>query len=227
VNDLFDTVVANQVAFERGLWLTVQLLILSSLIGIALAVPVALMRLSQSRLAATAARGFITVLRGTPLLAQLFLIYCGLAQFETVRNSALWLILRDPWPCALIALSLNMAAYVAEVVRGGIQGVPHREREAGLAVGMNAVTLYRRIILPCAFRIALPALSNEVLVQLKSTALISTITLLDITGVARRIASNSYTTEALVVAGILYLMLTAAIGQGVRLIERRLNRHLV
>ncbi len=226
MNDLFDTVLANQVALERGIWLTVQLLVLSSLIGIALAIPVALMRLSQNRFAAMAARGFIFVLRGTPLLAQLFLIYYGLAQFEAVRNSALWPILRDPWPCALIALSLNMAAYVAEVMRGGIENVPQGEREAGLALAMSPFTLYRRIILPRALRIALPALSNEVVVQLKSTALISTITLMDITGVARRIASNSYTTEALVVAGILYLMLTAAIGQGFRLIERRLNRHI-
>ncbi len=226
MSDLLDTITTNAPAFERGIWLTVQLLTLSSLIGIALALPIALIRLSPSRLPSAAARLFITVLRGTPLLAQLFLIYYGLAQFEAVRNSALWPILRDPWPCALIALSLNMAAYVAEVLRGGIQGVPRGEREAGLAVGMNAFTLYRRIILPNAVRIALPALSNEVIVQLKSTALISTITLMDITGVARRIASNSYTTEALIVAGAIYLLLTYTIGQGFRLIERRLNRHM-
>jgi His/Glu/Gln/Arg/opine family amino acid ABC transporter permease subunit len=226
MKDLIDTVTVNYPAFARGVWLTIELLALSSSIGIGLAVPIALIRLSRVRLPALLARTFIYVFRGTPLLTQLFLIYYGLAQFDTVRNSPLWPILRDPWPCALIALSLNMAAYVAEVLRGGIQSVPRGEREAGLAIGMGTAILYRRIILPKAFRIALPALSNEVVIQLKSTALISTITLMDLTGVARRIASNTYTTDALLVAGILYLVLTYAIGRGFRLIERRLNRHL-
>ena len=226
LSDLWDLVAENQIAFQRGIWLTVQLLLLSAAIAFLLAVPLALMRVSQGRGLSRFAYLYMYLFRGTPVLTQLFLIYYGLSQFDAVRQSALWPILRDPWSCALIALSLNMAAYVAEVLRGGIEGVPAGEKEAGLAAGLSAFQLYRLVILPRAFRIALPALSNEMVVQMKSTALVSTITLLDLTGVARRIEARTYSTDALFVAGIIYVILTYAIGRGFRLAEWRLNRHL-
>jgi polar amino acid transport system permease protein len=226
LNDLWDLVAGNQVAFQRGIWLTLQLLLLSTAIAFLLAVPLALMRVSGRAGLARIAYAYIYLFRGTPVLTQLFLIYYGLSQFEAVRHSALWPILRDPFPCALIALSLNMAAYVAEVLRGGIEGVPAGEREAALATGMTPSQLYRLVILPRAIRIALPALSNEMVVQMKSTALVSTITLLDLTGVARRIEARTYSTDALFVAGIIYVILTWAIGRGFRLAEWRLNKHL-
>jgi His/Glu/Gln/Arg/opine family amino acid ABC transporter permease subunit len=227
LSGLGDLFVTNQAMFLRGIGLTAELLVLSAVIAVLLAVPLALMRVSRSGPGRRFAYLYIYLFRGTPLLTQLFLIYYGLAQFDAVRDSALWPILREPWPCALIALSLNMAAYVAEVLRGGIAGVPAGEVEAGLAIGLTPFQLYRRIVLPRAFRIALPALSNEVIVQMKSTALISTITLLDLTGVARRIAARTYSTDALVVAGIIYVAMTWLIGRGFRLAEARLNRHLV
>src|SRR5262249_31844663 len=143
-----------------------------------------------------------------------------------IRSSVLWPVLRDPWPCALIALSLNMSAYLAEVIRGGIEGVPAGEREAAVAMGMSPVLLYRRIVLPRAFGIALPALGNAMVVQMRSTALVTTIPLLDVTGVARRIEARTYSTDALLVAGIIYLVLTYGISRLFRLLERRLNRHL-
>jgi polar amino acid transport system permease protein len=223
---LRDLIVDNQLAFERGIWLTLQLLLLSAAIAFVLAVPLAVMRVSHARGPRRFAYFYIYLFRGTPVLTQLFLIYYGLSQFDAVRQSALWPILRDPWPCALIALSLNMAAYVAEVLRGGIEGVPAGEKEAGLAAGLAPFQLYRLVILPRAIRIALPALGNEMVVQMKSTALVSTITLLDLTGAARRIAARTYTTDALFVAGIVYLILTWAIGRGFRLAEWRLNRHI-
>ena len=226
LSDLWDLLTENQLAFERGIWLTVQLLLLSTAIAFVLAVPLALMRVSRGGGFRRFAYLYIYLLRGTPVLTQLFLIYYGLSQFEAVRHSALWPILRDPWPCALIALSLNMAAYVAEVLRGGIEGVPAGEKEAGLAAGLSPFQLYRLVVLPRAFRSALPALSNEMVVQMKSTALVSTITLLDLTGVARRIEARTYSTDALFVAGIIYVVLTWAIGRGFRLAEWRLNRHL-
>lgn len=226
LSDLWDLVAENQLAFERGLWLTVQLLLLSAAIAFVLAVPLALMRVSRSRGLSRISYGYIYLFRGTPLLTQLFLIYYGLSQFEAVRQSVLWPILRDPWPCALIALSLNMAAYAAEILRGGVEAVPLGEKEAGLAAGLSPFQLYWLIVLPRAVRIALPALSNEMIVQMKSTALVSTITLLDLTGVARRIEARTYTTDALFIAGIVYLVLTWAIGRGFRLAELRLNRHL-
>jgi His/Glu/Gln/Arg/opine family amino acid ABC transporter permease subunit len=226
LSDLWDLVAGNQPAFQRGIWLTVQLLALSAAIAFVLAVPLALMRVSANRGLSRSAWLYTYLFRGTPVLTQLFLIYYGLSQFDAVRQSALWPILRDPWPCALIALSLNMAAYVAEVLRGGIAGVPVGEKEAGLAAGLSPLQLYRLVILPRAIRIALPALSNEMIVQMKSTALVSTITLLDLTGVARRIEARTYSTDALFVAGIVYVILTFLIGRGFRLAEWRLNRHL-
>jgi polar amino acid transport system permease protein len=226
LSDLWDLVSENQIAFQRGIWLTVQLLVISTTIAFLLAVPLALMRVSVSRWLSRFAYAYVYLFRGTPVLTQLFLIYYGLSQFEAVRQSVLWPILRDPFPCALIALSLNMAAYVAEVLRGGIEGVPAGEKEAGLAAGFKPFQLYRLVILPRAIRIALPALSTEMVVQMKSTALVSTITLLDLTGVARRIEARTYATDALFVAGILYVVLTWAISRGFRLAEWRLNRHI-
>jgi len=226
LSDLWDLVAGNQQAFLRGIGLTLELLALSAAIALLLAVPLALMRVSRSGALRRSAYFYMYLFRGTPLLTQLFLIYYGLAQFDAVRHSPLWPILRDPWPCALIALSLNMSAYVAEVLRGGILGVPAGEREAGLATGLTSFQLYRLIVLPRAFRIAMPALGNEMIVQMKSTALVSTITLLDVTGVARRIVTRTYSTDALFVAGIIYVVMTYVISRGFRLAEGRLNRHM-
>jgi polar amino acid transport system permease protein len=227
---LLDSLVAvireNQTLLLRGLGITLRLLLYSSVIAFTLALPIALARVSQSALLRRGAYGFAWAFRGTPLITQLFLIYYGLSQFEWVRASALWPILRDPFPCAMIALSLNMSAYLSEALRGGIAGVPPGEREAAIAMGMGPWLLNRRIILPRAIGIALPSLANETVIQLKSTALVSTITLLDMTGAARRIEARTYSTEALLVAGLFYVAATWAIGRGFRMIERRVNRHL-
>ena len=209
--------------FWGGLQVTLQLLVVSTVVGLGLSVPIALMRLSASRGVAVAATAYTTFFRGTPLLVQVFLIYYGLPQFDAVRNSILWPLLRDPMPCALLAFSLNMAAYTSEVVRGGILGVPKGEREAAMACGMSYRLMLRRVVLPRAFRIALPALSNEVVLQLKATALASTVTLLDVTGVGRRLEARTYTTEALYIAGLIYIVLTVLIAQGFRRLEARLS----
>jgi His/Glu/Gln/Arg/opine family amino acid ABC transporter permease subunit len=211
--------------FAAGLWMTVQLLAVSTVCGLVLAVPLALARLSKNPLLNLPAGAYSAFFRGTPLLVQIFLIYYGLAQFSFVRDSFLWIFLRESYPCALLALSLNMTAYVAEVVRGGILGVPRGEREAALSMGMGPVLLYRRIILPRAFRLMLPALSNEIVIQLKSTSLASTITLLDVTGVARRIAAATYQTDPLFIAGAFYIVMTFVIARIFRFLEARLNRY--
>lgn len=208
-----------------GLWITLELVVVSSVIGIALAVPIALARVSKKKLIHVPAALFTYLFRGTPLLVQIFLIYYGLPQFDFIRHSFLWPLLREPMPCALLAFSLNMAAYVAEVIRGGILGVPNGEREAAMAVGMPHFLMIRRIILPRALRISLPSLSNEVVLQLKATALASTVTLLDLTGVSRRLEAKTYSTEALFMAGAIYIVLTAIIAQGFRLLETRLNAY--
>jgi len=208
-------------ALLGGLWITVQIATLSGLAGMVLAVPVTMARLAAFlpvRMAGFFWTGFF---RGTPLLVQLFLVYYGLAQFIWIRHSIFWPVLRDGYSCALLTLTLNMSGYVAEVLRGGILAVPRGEREAAEALGMSLATIYRRIILPRAFRIMLPALSNEMVTQLKSSALVSTVTVLDLTGVARRLSDRTYSLEPLILAGAIYVVLTFTIARAFRLIEQR------
>lgn len=222
--DLSDFVVNIAPAFGPGLVMTLELLILSTAMSFVGAVLLGVARVSANPLVAYPAFVYSAFFRGTPLIVQIFLIYYGVSQFHAVRHSFLWPVLRESFPCALIALTLNMVAYLGEVVRGGIQAVPKGEREAALAVGMGPVLMYRRIILPRALRLMLPAMCNEVLIQLKSTSLASTITLLDITGVGRRFAAASYSTTPLLIAGAIYVVLTFTIIQIFKLLEHRLNR---
>ncbi len=209
-----------------GLWVTVQLLALASIIGLVIAVPLALARVSTNIFVSSAAYAYIYAFRGTPLLIQLFLIYFGLAQFEAVRESFLWPVLRDEFWAGLIALTLNTAAYVAEILRGGIMGVPRGDIEAGRAAGMSPALMYRRLILPKAFRIAWPAYGNEVVLLLKGSALVSTITVLDLMGETRTIFSRNYSLDTFIYAGVLYLLITFVLTRGFRLAEQHLNRHL-
>jgi putative lysine/arginine/ornithine/histidine/octopine transport system permease protein len=210
-----------------GMFVTLELVVLGLVIGFVLAVPVALMRTSKNPLLWGPAYGYIFYFRGTPLLVQIYLTYYGLGQFEAVRESFLWPVFREAYWCAIIAFSLNTAAYTAEIFRGAIQAVPHGEVEAARAVGMSKVLQYRRIILPSAFRLALPAYSNEVILMLKASALASTITLLDLTGVARVIVSRTFAPyEIFVTAAIFYLLITWVITRGFNWAERRLNPQL-
>ena len=218
-----DTLARLLPLFVSGLETTLELLVVSTVVGLVLAIPVALARVSANRLLSVPATGYAYFFRGTPLLVQIFIIYYGLPQFDVVRNSPFWPILREPLPCALIAFSLNMAAYTGEVIRGGILAVPNGEREAALAVGMPHALMLRRVILPRALRISLPALSNEVVLQLKATSLASTVTLIDLTGVGRRLAAKTYTTEGLFIAGAIYIALTFLLARGFRLLEARFN----
>jgi His/Glu/Gln/Arg/opine family amino acid ABC transporter permease subunit len=221
---LWSTAIGAGPDFVAGIWMTLRLLFFSTLCGVALSVPLALARISKNPLLRWPAYAYSVFFRGTPLIVQIFLIYYGLAQFSFVRDSFLWIFFRESYPCALIALSLNMTAYVGEVVRGGILSVPSGEREAAVAMGMGPSLLYRRIILPRAFGLMLPALGNEIVIQLKSTSLASTITLLDVTGVARRLAAATYQTDPLFVAAGIYVVLTYGLAQIFKALEARLNR---
>lgn len=210
-----------------GAALTVQLVVLSLAIGFVLAIPFAVMRTSRHLWLSAPAYGYIFFFRGTPLLVQIALIYYGLSQFEGVREGVLWPVLREAYWCAIIAFSLNTAAYTAEIFRGGINSVAAGEIEAGRALGMSRFTLLRRVILPSALRQALPAYSNEVILMLKGSALASTITLLDLTGVARTIIARNYLSiELFLMAGVIYLVLTFIILRGFQFAEWRLTPHL-
>ena len=210
-----------------GLVLTLELVILSLLLGICVAIGIALMRLSSSRLASGFAYGYAFVFRGTPLLVQIFLIYYGLGQFEAVRDSFLWTFFREPFWCAILALTLNTGAYTSEIIRGGIQSVPWGQVEAARACGMSRLLLFRRIVFPIAVRQALPAYGNEVILMVKSSSLASTITLLEVTGIARGIIAQTFApVEIFIVAGGIYLSINFLVTRAIRYAEWRLSPHL-
>ena len=212
----------------EGAWLTVHITALSVVAGLVLAVPLALLRVSKNPLFWTPAYGYIFYFRGTPLLVQIFLIYYGSGQFQAELDAlGLWVFFRQAYFCAALTLTLNTAGYTAEILRGAIQAVPHGEIEAARASGMSGWLLYRRIILPKAFRLALPAYSNEVVFLFQATSLVSIISLMDLTGVARVIAARSFAFyELYITAGIIYLIVTYGILFIFKKVEFRLSGHL-
>ncbi len=206
-----------------GALLTLELVLIACLIGFVIAIPVALMRASQTWWIRNIPLIYTFFFRGTPLLVQLFLFYYGAAQFEAVRESIFWPVLKEAYWCALIVFALNTGAYTAEIFRGAIQAVPNGEVEAGVAIGMNKATLYRRVVLPRAIRMALPAYGNEIILMLKGSALAYTITLLDLTGVTRTIIARNYLAiEMYFAAGVIYLVLTFIFIQVWMRVEKRL-----
>ena len=215
----------NRAELCEGLVVTLQLWAASGVAGLLLALGLALGATHGSAAVRRLVRLYGAAFRGTPLLVQMFLLYYGLSQFEWVRASVAWVVLEDAFYCGLIALTLNIAAYMAEDIHAGILAVPAGQTEAATAFGMRRRTLLRRIVLPQALRIATPALGNEVVSLLKATALVSTITVFDLTGVARRLSNESYTTDALVLAGVVYGALTLLISAGVHFLERRRKSH--
>jgi octopine/nopaline transport system permease protein len=209
-----------------GLPITLQLAAISISVGMVLAVLLAVSR-AASRPAEWLVRGYVFVLRGTPLLLQIFMIYYGLGQFAAVRESVLWPLLRQPWWCAILALTLNTAAYGSEIVRGGLNAVPAGAVEAARVAGMSRFTLYRRIVLPIALRQALPAYSNEMVIMIKSTSLASIVTLMEVTGVAYAIISETYrAVEVFLCAGAIYLTLNFLLTRAIAALEHHLNPHL-
>lgn len=209
----------------RGLGLTLGLMGVSILFGLILAVGILLMRLSGRWWLVWPTKAYIYFFRGTPLLVQLFVIYYGLAQFEFIRSSILWLLLRDPYWCSVLALSLNTAAYVSEILRGGVLGVDRGLIEAAKALGLTRFQRTTRITAPLTIRLALPAYSNEIVSMLKSTSLASTVTLMEMTGVARTIVARTFAPyEIFISAMIVYLILVWMIQTGFGLVEARVNR---
>ncbi len=221
----WEVIFSNIPQLLEGTWLTIQLVALSVFIGLFIAVPVALLRVSNNPFIRSAPLVYTFFFRGTPILVQLFLFYYGLAQFEAVRESQFWPYLREAYFCALLVFSLNTGAYVAEILRGAILAVPSGEIEAATAIGMSRFKLYSRVILPRAGRIILPSYGNEVILMLKGSALASTITLLDLTGMARTVIARTYMpVEIFFAAGCIYLVLTFLLVQFFHHIEKRIMR---
>lgn len=211
----------------QGLLMTLQLTIIPVVLAALFALPLAILRCRRNISVQAPIRLFVSFFRGTPLLAQLFLVYYGSGQFrEELTDIGMWWFFSEPLYCALLAFTLNSTAYQIEMVRGGLQAVDVGEIEAGMAFGMSQVKLYQRIILPNAYRIAFPALGNEVILMLKGGAIASVITLLDIMGQTRRVFSQTFDIDVYFLAAILYLSITTIFVLIWRSIEKRLNRHL-
>ncbi|WP_313515251.1 ABC transporter permease [Pseudomonas sp.] len=207
-----------------GAVLTLELVAFSVVAGLILALPIGISRASRLWYVRVVPFCYIFFFRGTPLLVQLFLVYYGAAQFDAVRQGPLWPYLRDPYWCAVLTMTMHTAAYIAEILRGAIQAVPPGEIEAARALGMSRAQSMLHIILPRAVRIGLPAYSNEVILMLKASALASTITLLELTGVARTMNARTYLpVEGFFTAGIYYLVITFVLINAFKLLERWLR----
>jgi octopine/nopaline transport system permease protein len=206
---------------------TLEVWSLSVVIGAFLAMGLTWMRVSGSFVLSTIARAYVFVFRGSPLLIQLFIIYYGLASFAFVRQSFAWPLLRNAFACATLSLALCTAAYSSEIFRGALAGVPPGQIEAARACGMSGFKLFRRIIFPIALRQALPAYSSEVISMTKSSALVSLVTLWDLTSVALKIRNDTFVTYTpLLIAGAMYFALNALVARAFAFVEYRLSGHL-
>ncbi|MEP5760654.1 MAG: ABC transporter permease subunit [Litoreibacter sp.] len=208
----------------EGFLVTVTLLVTSFALGQALALPLALARTSKNRWLNWPVLTFTFIERGTPLLVQLFIIYFGLAQLESVRESIFWPLLRDPMPAAILAFGLNSAAYSAELLRGALINIPDGQYEAAKTLGLSRFAMYFRVILPQAYRDILPVIGNEAILVLKATALASTVTVMDMTGAARNFTAQTYAPfEVFFIAGIIYLGLSLLLARAFDELGKRIS----
>tara|TARA_B100001029_G_C14909139_1_gene365414 strand:- start:11 stop:712 length:702 start_codon:yes stop_codon:yes gene_type:complete len=210
-------------AIDETLWL----LVISLPIGFVLSILFALGRVSKIYILSKSIATYIFVIRGTPLLVQIYLIYFGLGSIKFVRESFLWIALKEPFWCGVLALTINTVAYGSEIFRGGIQTVSKGQIESGKSLGLNKIGIYRRIIFPIALRQVLPTYGNELILMVKATSLVSLTTYMEMTGIARKIMAKTFApVEAFVAAGIFYLLLNFIMVQFVRYLEWKYNPHL-
>jgi arginine/ornithine transport system permease protein len=214
-------------AFWGGLQITLLLLVISVASGFVLSVPLACLRASPRRALWMPVWLFTYVIRGTPLLVQLFIIYYGVPQFDLIRQSDLWPLFRSPWFCVWLAFTLNTTAYTTEIFAGAIRAAPSGEIEAARAMGLTEGQVFRDVFWPGAWRRALPQYGNEVVQMMHATALASTVTIVEILRVARDVYTNYLVVpEGFGVAAVYYLGLTLLLTQGFRMLERHYLRHL-
>jgi len=223
----FSIILENISIYFEGLKNTVILVSISLVLGLMIAVPLAILRNYGNSFVQYPIRAFVYFFRGTPLLVQMFLVYYGLGQFDLIKESFLWPFFREAYFCALFAFTLNTAAYTTEILRGSIKATPHGEIEAAMAAGMSRFLMVKRIILPSAFRRALPAYSNEIIFMLHGSSLASVITIVDITGAARIINSRFYSPyEAFLTAAAFYMAITFLIVFLIKKLEVHWFAHL-
>jgi len=203
---------------------TLKLLSLSLIFGLIIGLIFAIMRLSKNKFISNVSYGFSYIFRGTPLLVQIFIIYFGLGQIEYLRSTILWTILKEPYWCAIIAFSLNTGAYTSEILRSAFQTIKPGLIEAGKSLGISSKIIFYKIQIPIAIKQSLPAYGNEIILMLKGTSLASTVTLMDLTGVAKYIISTTFKpVEVFIVAGSIYLFLTFLIHNFIKFAEKKMG----
>ena len=222
----WDWIERYDTAIVDGILQTILLLVSSSVAGFILSVAIGLVQVTGPRPLAWLARGFCTVIRGTPLLLQLWLLYYGLGSLfpyvPGIRETWIWPYLTDAWPYAFVALTLSFAGYEGEVMRGGFKGVPRGELEAAAAMGMHPFKILTRIWLPRAVQRVLPTLNGEMILQLKSTPLVATISVVDVYAVIGRVRAETFIIyEPLLLLALTYLLMAGVVTLGFRYLERR------
>lgn len=209
-------------AVKNGFILTLTITLASFVLGQVLALPLALALNAKGKALRVPASTYTFLVRGSPLLVQLFIVYYGLGQIEAVRQSFLWPMLRSPIYCAILAIGLNSAAYSAKLLAGAIRQLPPGQWEAGRSLGLRSGVLMLKIILPQAYRAILPAIGNELVLVMKGSTLASAVTVMEMTGAARVFVAKSYAPfETFLIAGAIYLLLGAIFGRIFRFIETR------
>ena len=202
--------------------ITLKLLSVSLILGLFIGLGFAILRMNNNKLINKFAYGYSYIFRGTPLLVQIFIIYFGLGQIEYLRTTFLWVILKEPYWCAIIAFSLNTGAYTSEILRSAFQTIKPGYLEAGRSLGIPSKIIFTKIQIPIAIKQSLPAYGNEIILMLKGTSLASTVTLMDLTGVAKYIISTTFKpVEVFIVAGGIYLFMTFIIHNVIKYLEKK------
>lgn len=209
-------------AIQHGIWLSLLITVSAFVLGQIFALPIALALTSTKKWLRYPASTYTFMVRGSPLLVQLFIVYYGLGQVEFIRESFLWPLLRSALYCAIITIGLNSAAYTAEVIAGAIRQLPNGQTEAASALGLRKFTALRKVIFPQVYRSILPALGNELVLVMKGSTLASAVTVMEMTGAARVFVAKTYAPfETFLVAGAIYLIIGAVFGSIVRSVELR------
>ena len=202
--------------------ITLKLLSVSLIIGLFIGLFFAILRINKNIFISKFAYGYSYVFRGTPLLVQIFIIYFGLGQIEYLRSTVLWVILKEPYWCAIIAFALNTGAYTSEILRSAFQTIKPGIIEAGKSLGISNKVIFYKIQIPIAIRQSLPAYGNEIILMMKGTSLASTVTIMDLTGVAKYIISTTFKPiEVFIVAGGIYLFITFIIHNLIKFLEKK------
>jgi len=203
-------------------FVTLKLLSLSLFFGLLIGLLFAILRLNKNLVINKFAYGYSYIFRGTPLLVQIFIIYFGLGQIEYFRSTFLWVVFKEPYWCAIIAFALNTGAYTSEILRSAFETIKPGIIEAGRSLGISNKVIFYKIQIPVAIRQSLPAYGNEIILMMKGTSLASTVTLMDITGVAKHIVSTTYKPlEIFLMAGCIYLFMTFLIHNLIKYLEKR------